>query len=146
VVNWEYNWDESTDDESYYTDSMSGTGDGGILSPRTARMRQQQQDAQVKQGPKVLKPEGAALRSTSPGPSADSNRQRQSFSRPVPEPYKLPTESDDLATVVRTFLQHEVLKYGRRSKLAGSSLGIRRAKDKPPQFQGWQAFPAASVL
>lgn len=78
---------------------------------------------------------------------SSSGRPRSpSPSRPLAEAYQLPTETDELATVVRTFLQHEVLKYGRRNKLAGSSLGQRRARDKPPAFQGWQAIPPGSHL
>lgn len=150
MVNWEYNWEESDDDQSFYTDSGAGDAGSMLQSPRTARLHQQQQAAQQKQGPRVLKPEGAALRSTSPVPSglgsSDPQQQRRDFSRPVQEPYQLPTESDELVTVVRIFLQHEVLKHGRRSKLAGSSLGIRRAKEKPPAFQGWRAFPASGLV
>jgi hypothetical protein len=145
VACWDYNWDESSDD---YDDYDAATDDGyEQLSPRSARARQQQLDAMGKKGPKVLKPEGAALlRPASRGPTgpssaaaASGNRDRSpSPSRPIPEPYQLPTETDDLATVVKAFLQHEVLRYGRRSKLAGSSLSVRRAKDKPQAFQGWE--------
>jgi hypothetical protein len=64
----------------------------------------------------------------------------------MPEQYQPPGEADDLAAVVRTFVQQEVLKYARRSKVNGSSLGIRRAKGKPPEFHSWQALPPLSVL
>lgn len=145
-VNWEYNWDESSDDEdyaSYYTDS--GAGDA-TLSPRSARIRQQQLETQNKKGPRVLKPEGAnLLRPVSPGAGGESARS-PSPTRPIPEPYQLPSETDGLATVVGTFLQQEVLKYARRSKLAGSSLGHRRAIVKPPVLQSWKSLPAGSVL
>lgn len=146
AVNWEYDWDASSDDEdyaSYYT--SSGAGDGGALSPRSARIREQQQDNEAKRGPKVLKPEGAALLRPS-SPFTSQRAQDPSPTRPIPEQYQLPGESDDLAAVVRTFVQREVLKYARRSKVNGSGLGIRRAKDKPPEFQSWRALPPTSVL
>jgi hypothetical protein len=152
VACWDYNWDESSDDD--YDDSDAATDDFcKHLSPRSARARQQQLDALGKNCPKVLKPEGAALlRPGSRGAAgaaaaaAGGSRDRSpSPSRPIPEPYQLPTESDDLATVVKTFLQHEVLRYGRRSKLAGTSLSFRH-KDKPPAFQSWEPLSSTCAL
>ena len=156
VVNWDYNWDESDSEEDRWYDDNSAAGNAE-LSPRSARMlqlQQQQAGERTKKGPKVLKPEGHALLrpNTPPTAAGTGTAQNAGWSRStspirsIPEPYQLPTESDDLAAVVRTFLQHEVLKYGRRSKLAGSSLGIRRARDKPAAFQGWQVLPAGSHL
>lgn len=155
VINLEYDFDASdTEDDSLY-DASSIAGDAAF-SPRTARLLQQQQQqaqakAEARKGPKVLKPEGAALlRPATPtqaaGAAASGQSRAKSPSRPITEPYQLPTQSDDLDAVVRTFLQHEVLNHGRRSKLAGSSLGLRRAKDKAPAFQGWQILPAGSHL
>lgn len=147
-VNWEYNWDESSDDEdcaSNYT--YSGAGDATV-SPRSARIRQQQLETQKKKGPRVLKPEGAGLlRPVSPAAGGVGGSARSpSLTRPIAEPYQLPSETDDLATVVRAFLQQEVLKYARRSKLAGSSLGHRRANVKPAVLQSWKSLPVGSVL
>lgn len=142
AVNLEYAWDElDSEDGSYWQDSTSGDAP---MSPRTARLRQQQQAQQerTRRGPRVLKPEGAALlQQPGRGQHVASGLQPEqagwlrrpvSPSRTLQEPYQMPAETDDLASVVRTFLQHEVLKHGRRSKLAGSALGRRRALDKPP--------------
>jgi hypothetical protein len=115
------------------------------VSPRMNRLVQQQklqqQQAKCKRGPKVLRPEGrdrhrtaapavaqrsaAAGRSRSPSPGRGG----------VPD-YQLPTEADDLVSVVKIFLQHEVLKCARRNRLAGSPLGHRRAQHKQPKHDG----------
>lgn len=134
AVNWEYNWSDSSDDDedysaSLYTDSGAGSSSSAAtpLSPRSARIWQQQaeaQEARNSRGPRVLKPEGAALlRPASPAPAAAAGgggggggqssqsgcgggrgSRSPSPTRPIPEPYPLPSEGDDLVAVVRTFL------------------------------------------
>jgi hypothetical protein len=120
------------------------------VSPRMNRLVQQQklqqQQAKCKRGPKVLRPEGrdrhrtaapaVAQRSTAAGRSRSPSPGRGS----APD-YQLPTEADDLVSVVKIFLQHEVLKCARRNRLAGSPLGHRRAQHKQPNLMRWEALP-----
>jgi hypothetical protein len=134
---------------------------------------QQQERHRRSRGPRVLQPEGTlpntpgvALRSSNHKSSSnfsnnDNNNGNSSSSssagivrsrtpspgrRAVPVDYPLPSDTDDLVTVVRVFIQHELLKFARRNRLAGSPLGHRRAGLKPPQDPSWQMFPRASML
>lgn len=138
-----------------------------VQQAQQQQLQQQQQDRQHRsRGPRVLRPEGAlpnppavALRSSNPRLSNNSNASSSTTTtsgirsrtpspgrRTAPAEYALPSDADDLVTVVRVFIQHEVLRCARRNRLAGSPLGHRRAGLKPPQDLGWQMFPRASML
>lgn len=144
VCNWEYEWDETESSDDEYGDESSTPRDMTV-SPRSARLRQQQ-DAHSRRGPKVLQPEGAALLQQCSSWVHQIQGRSGSPSRPSAEEYQQPVETDDLATVVRIFVQHEVLKHARRSRLAGSTLGIRKAKGKPLNMQSWNTLPVGSCL
>lgn len=118
------------------------------------QQKMQQQQNRCRPRPRVLQPEGrhrrgtaapaAAMHSTnSSTPSAGRSRSASPgrAAASVYPDYQLPTEADDLVQIVKTFLQHEVLKHARRNKLAGSPLGHRRAQGKQPALMGWEALP-----
>ncbi|WIA22876.1 hypothetical protein OEZ85_001261 [Tetradesmus obliquus] len=153
VINDEYDWDD--DDSSDYSDEDcedDAFEESEVpVSPRMNRLAQQQKMQQQQQNrcrprPRVLQPEGrhrrgtaapaAAMHSTnSSTPSAGRSRSASPgrAAASVYPDYQLPTEADDLVQIVRTFLQHEVLKHARRNKLAGSrwATGGRRASSRP---------------
>ncbi|KAF6265421.1 hypothetical protein COO60DRAFT_1478400 [Scenedesmus sp. NREL 46B-D3] len=159
VINEEYDWD---DESSNYSDGDceedACSPEKSPVSPRMNRLvqqqkMQQQQQSKRKRGPKVLRPEGRGLHDAAPSAVAlrSTTNPAASRSRP-PSPgragapdYRLPTAADDLVEVVRTFLQHEVLKCARRNRLAGSPLGLRRAQTEQPHLMGWEALPHGAL-
>lgn len=119
-------------------------------SPRMNRLQQQQklqQDQRGRRGPKVLRPEGKNLYTSKPPAVAlrGSSSRSASPGRSAAAEYAIPTAQYDLVTVVKVFLQYEVLKHARRNRLAGSPLGHRRAQSKPPNLMGWSPLPQGVI-
>eukprot|EP00775_Hariotina_reticulata_P011559 gene11560-11703_t len=123
AVKHDYDWDnsfDSSDEEDYEIDDDDDDGFLGAGRP--------------------MRVTGNSLR------SAEADQALLAGRRPAPAEYAMPSDADDLVTIVRVFIQHEVLRFARRNRLAGSPLGHRRAGLKPPQDPGWQMLPRASML